>query len=314
MLKEIFYQEFLAEFNSHSAEPPGDASLTRIERVSLRYALELTGGNEVARRYIIENGLPLLRDAVGPRDLGETAYRHICVVAAYLNDTRGIDAAPDTVESYITKNRFDRWFHLQLVREGRMGVNSDIEQAWDFPQDRQQGYENTAQVQYPYGVDGTKIYGVAKPHRYWPAQTARYLEFIRLGKVDSQDERDRLGLVNGQEWKYEILWQNFRDVVRFESSLDGMTVGIAIKTMEILSNRDLDNDQVIKLVLAGYSPGGIMNEHGNIPQVHELWSGIVNRVEFNQTLSPMKDELLNAVTEKMDKQGYPFLYNPTLII
>src|SRR5512143_642503 len=198
MTAETFEERFLNDLNSRSSkgEEPGDAQPSVIEVASMRALLRNTGNTEEARRVIIEHGFPLLKDEIGPETLGETAYKHLCVVAPYLYRQRGEAATADTVESYITKNRFDRWVGFNLIKLGKM--EGKIKEQWYSPQDRQPGYENETQVQYPKGVDDTKIFGIAKPHRYWPAQLMRYLEYMRLGKVTSEEEMNKLGMKAGE--------------------------------------------------------------------------------------------------------------------
>lgn len=304
---EKYNQDFQMEFNSRSErEAPGSAAISRLEINIYRKLIQKLGGSG-AKNHIEQFGVPFEGENATAEDLGETAYKHFCVVAAYLLKTRGPEKSLDTIESYATKNRFDRWVERNLILGGRFkGVYNNLSKEWYGPIDRNPKNGNPDQVEYPVGVDNNKIFGIAKPHRYWPTQLLRYLEYARLGKVTNLEEVNKLGINLGEEEKYTVKWNEFNDIVRSEKSVNEIAAGVAIKTMCVLKRNGLSDEQITKMILAGYSPGGPLNEHGNIPQIGEIWKDILKRVENDKNLVSMTQSLQVGVENAFDKKGFTF--------
>jgi hypothetical protein len=263
---------------------------------------ERTQLKEAVKESVVGDGWPELKD-LSTADLAETAVSHACVVAEHLYKERGEAATPDTVWSYTTKNQFDRFVKITLIRSGKMNDGSAFKADWDSPKER--AIPNRPEtIKYPENVDNTKIHGIAKVERYWPAQLMRYLEAVRLGKA-SQSDLEKLKVQAADPEIYKIPWDNFKDVIKEADSVEDVAVGIGVKTLEILKERGLRNDQLIATLLTGYSPGGPTNEHGNIPEIGSVWKKIVKKVESDDILSDLSEELKEAITKRFQEIGYP---------
>lgn len=264
---------------------------------------------DLVRLSVIDDGWPELKN-LGLTDLAETATAHACVVAEKLYEERGEAATPDTIWSYTTKNQFDRFVKNTLVRSGKLNKDSAMRQDWDSTKDRSTPRE-PGRVKYPKNLDDTKIYGVAKVERYWPAQLMRYLEAVRLGKATSSD-LEKLRVENADPEIYKIPWNTFQTVIEEANSVEDIAVNVAVKTLEILKERGLKNEQLTALLLTGYSPGGPTNEHGNIEEIGKIWRGILENVKSNQNISGLYNNLSDTINKKFVDVDYPFNITPAL--
>jgi hypothetical protein len=255
---------------------------------------------------IIERGWPQ-PEHVSDGDVGETGLNHGCVVTKYLWETRGVAANPNTFFSYTSKDQFDRFGAMGLNKMGRLKAGGDLYAEWHGLQDREPGYSNPT-VEYPVGVDNTKIYGLAKPHRYWPSQLLRNMEDLRLGRM-SQEAMDKLYVGDTSVDEYSIPWVNFMDVYQHADSVDSIAVGVAVRTMEILSQRGLSNDQITELVVGGYSPSGPISEHGKIPEVGIIWTKLLDEVADSSSIGYLLNDLHTKVQAKFDNADYSFNYS-----
>lgn len=290
-------------YSSASREAFGSAAIVGKEFSSLRAMYRFYKTRAQVIEKIVDQGW-LQPDEVAIEDLGESAVSHACVVAEHLFETRGEEASPNTYFSYTTKNQFDRYVANTLLKSNRIREGQDLYHDWYDPQDRDPSHSNPA-VKYPKNIDATKIYGIAKPNRYWPAQLLRYLEAIRLNRA-STEELQKLHVNQGDIKKYTIPWVNYREVIEKAQSVDEIAVGVAVKTMEILHQNGLSNEQIVEVVLAGYSPGGPVNEHGKIPQIGKIWHDILDAVYANQNLAEISPLLSQRIHEKMLEIKYPF--------
>ena len=171
-----------------------------------------------------------------------------------------------------------------------------------MPSRRQEGFKNN-KVNYPQGIPDYLIYGVAKPHRYWPAQLSRNLELSRLEKM-SDSELEKLGLLGLAPEVLKIEWSNYDAIIEQAVTIDDIAVGIAIQTMEILIERGVSEEQVSDIILSGYDPGGPVSEHGNIPEIGQIWDQIIEAAEKSQTTSHLAPILKVKVKDKYKAIGY----------
>jgi len=295
MYEEVKSEAYQALFGERGVE-----TLSRSERAELREQIRAGLVERIVERGWQQPEVGL----VGAEEVAETGVEHACGVAEYLVEQRGPEAGPNTHFSYTTKNQLDRFVWRRLVKLGRIRKGGDLYDEWYGLQERQKGYFNP-QVRYPAGVDDSKIYGVAKPHRYWPAQLMRYLEAIRLGRVVG-DESKNLKVDESNLTAYAIRWAEFEDVFEAAGSVDEIAVGIAVKAMVTLKRNGLSDEQVITVLLAGYSPGGPVKEHGNIPQVRKIWKEIIAKVEDDEEIGALAGPLRERVGQKMKQVGYVF--------
>ena len=258
---------------------------------------------ETTTESIIKDGWPKPQE-VSIENLGETAIAHACVVAENLLEERGVEATPETYFSYTTKNQFDRFVSIILRKKGRIKKGGDLYDQWFEPQDRESGFSSD-KVKFPAEVNPTKIHGVAKPNRYWPAQLMKQLEAIRLNKISPQ-EKEKLLIENSFPEKYAIPWVSFKSVVEQAGSVDDIAVGIAVRAMEILHRRGLSNEQIAAIILAGYNPSSFVSEHGKIPEVGILWNKILERISGTNELQEISPLIKKKITEKMVEIKYPF--------
>jgi hypothetical protein len=222
----------------------------------------------------------------------------------WLIKQRGIEANSDTYFSYTSKDQFDRHAAVQLARNDRIGKDGDLHDEWCLPQERSPGHHDP-RAKFPDKVDNTKIHGIAKPHRYWPSQLLRIIEELRLGKMP-EEKRNQLKVGETDMKNYAIPWMNYNDIIANAESVDDYAAGIAIRTMEILHGRGLTDEQVIELIIAGYNPKGPVSEHGKIPQVGEIWTIILERVQETVEIRHLGEGLRTRLAEEMRKADYPF--------
>lgn len=313
--KDILHQTF----DNAAPEKFGSAEITSPELSSLRKLYLATRERffgrvkklspndrelirEIVTESIIKDGWPNPQE-VSIENLGETAIAHACVVAENLLEERGIEATPDTYFSYTTKNQFDRFVSTILRKKGRIKKGGDLYNQWFEPQDRESGFSSD-KVKFPSEVDPTKIHGVAKPNRYWPAQLMKQLEAIRLNRISTQ-EKEKLLIGDSFPEKFAIPWVSFKSVIEQADSVDDIAVEIAVKTMKILHVRGLSNKQIIQVILAGYSPSGPVSEHGKIPEVGKIWHDILKKVASTNELQEVSPLLNETITERMKAIDYP---------
>lgn len=313
-------QELSEVFNQARPENFGSAKITRKEISTLRNLYSITrnqvfGSSSQLRKEdkaiirgivtdsIIHQGWPNPKE-VDIGDLGEAAISHACVVAEHLFETRGEEATPETFFSYTTKNQFDRFTKMILLRSGRIKPGGDLLDDWNKPQDREQGFTNP-NVKFPEGLDNSKIYGIAKPNRYWPAQLHKTLEAIRLGKLTPED-RLKLKIGDLDNKLFSIPWSNYEQTIIDAKSIDDLAIGVATKTIEKLANQGIGIDTIVEIIIAGYNPAGIISEHGKIPQVGIIWKGILEKLKQNPNLINIHQHLDQRIREKMKEANYDF--------
>lgn len=313
-------QELSEVFNQGNTENFGSAKITKKEISTLRNLYSITRNQVfglspqlkkedkaiirgIVTDSIINDGWPNPKD-VDIKDLGEAAISHACVVAEHLFETRGEEATPDTFFSYTTKNQFDRFIKMILLRYGRIKQGVDLFDDWNEPQNREPEYTNP-DVKFPEGLDSTKIYGIAKPNRYWPAQLIKNLEAIRLGKISKEDRlKFKLGELDNKF--FSIPWNNYEQIISEAKSIDDIAIGVASKTIEKLIAQGIGYDSIVEIIIAGYNPVGIVSEHGKIPQVGIIWKGILERLNQDPNLSTIHRLLDLRIREKMKEANYVF--------
>mgnify|MGYP001558862675 CR=1 FL=1 len=304
--------------NQFPPEQYGSAEMSKAEFVALRdlYASlrdQMYGGDsltseqraqvrEAVSESVINDGWPQLKD-LSESDLAETAVNHACVVAEKLHEERGLTALPDTVWAYTAKNQFDRYVQKTLSRDGKLSLGSEIGNDWYGKSHR--SIEGSKDItKYPDEVDNSKIHGIGKVERYWPAQLMRYLESIRLGKA-SESELQKCKVGETPKITYKIPWLNYDEVIKGAESVEDIAVGVAVKTLEILKSNGLNDEQIVAVLLAGYSPGGPISEHGNIPEIGKIWKSIVSNAKSITELESLQPKLKAAINNRFQALKYP---------
>lgn len=240
---------------------------------------------------IINKGWPGLEN-LKLSDLAETAVSHACVVAESLFAERGEVSLPDMVWSYSTKNQFDRYVEKILVENKETNNVAD----WSEPGVRAEIKEE--KVKYPKGVEDHLVHGVGKATRYWPAQLMRYLESIRLDKsTDVELEKYKVGDTNREN--YKIPWSNFDEIIKSATKTEDITVGIAIKVLDILKNNGLSDDQLVATIINGYSPTGVIIEHGRVSEIDSVWGRILDEVSKSENLKSIHSKLKEELSKKL---------------
>jgi hypothetical protein len=307
--------------NQYPPEQYGSAEISRTEFTALKglytslrdqmYGEEnltseqRTGVREAVLESITDDGWPQLKK-LSESDLAETAVYHACVVAEKLHKERGPEALPDTVWAYTAKNQFDRFVFKTLSRAGKLSTGSKLGSEWNKPKERRVSKSDDI-TKYPVEVDSSKIHGIGKVERYWPAQLMRYLESIRLGKAsDSELQKYKVG--DTPRVSYKIPWFNYDEVIKNAESIEDISVGVAIKTLEILKTNGLDDEQLIAVLLAGYSPGGPISEHGNIPEIESIWKRIVEETKNHPSLGTLQPRLTETISKRLRDLNYPIIF------
>lgn len=301
--REAFVGRFEERFDGAGEEEFGEARMTTLELATLRRMRREEGSRQgVVERVVREGWLQPRAEEITGEAVAEAAIAHGCVVGKYLARTRGLTRAAGSYFSYTTKDQADRWLaRVFLGREG--GRREELRREWETSGGREEGYAN-AEVEYPPAVEETKIHGIAKPHRYWPAQLLRYLEAIRLGRISSE-ERERLK-VGAELRAYAVEWRKLEERVKEAGNVDEAAVGVAVGVMEELRRNGLADGQVVEVVVAGYGPGGPVREHGKVPEVGRLWRGIIEAVGRSESVRHLQERMRQRVKVEMEKVGYPF--------
>ncbi len=245
-------------FEDTSPDQFGDAHATRAELGALRALHSELGRDRAATLEAIKrDGYPL-PEGIAPEMIALTGAAHACGVTVDLAENRGVEGKDSTYESYTIKNRFDRFVRKHLPEH--------LREEWDAPIDREEGFANTA-VSYPKGVDETKIHGGALPHRFLPAQTMRYLEFARLGKLDDETKEDWDITQDTDLAQFSVDWDTLVPAIESATSLLGLTSNIADELANQLQANGLSQDQIVSIISKGFGVNGIIKEHGNIDQI-----------------------------------------------
>ncbi len=243
-------------------------------------------------KSIVNKGWPGL-EKLGLSDLAETAVSHACTLAESLFIKRGEDSLPDMVWSYSTKNQFDRYVERILVENKETNKVTD----WSEPGKRVEMVGGD--IKYPEGIDSSTVPGIAKATRYWPAQLMRYLESIRLSKSgQSELEKYKVGDTNREN--YKIPWSDFDEIIKSATKTEDITVGIAIKTLEILKNRGLGDDQLVATILNGYDPVSVIGEHGRVSEIDSVWRRILDEVSKSERLKSIYLKLKEELDKKLE--------------
>jgi len=311
--EQQFITEFRRIYNQATKAEYGSASISRVERQGLKKLLvrakrelaessEFTGNKNVDRKkirskvveYLVQEGWPISVIVNAP-DLAETAINHACVVAEFLITKRGMDSSADTVWSYSTKNQFDR-FVQRIISQSNHSLLSE----WHKPQNRNN--KQNDKVKYPTKVQSEKIYGVGKAHRYWPAQLMKNLEAIRLG-IMTQEELKSLGILDIDKSSTTIPWIYFKSIIESAESVEKITVDIAVQVIWFLKQKNVDEKQIVSIIINSYSPRGMISEHGDLPEIHQIWKMILEEIKDSNISSSIYIDLLGKVQARFIEAG-----------
>ncbi|HSX35909.1 MAG TPA: hypothetical protein VLH84_03170 [Patescibacteria group bacterium] len=277
------YSALVAE--TFLATPPsefGDAHTTTAEFAALRALyLERGGSREATIASIVENGYPT-PDEVTADMVALSGAAHACGVAIDLAETRGEAGRDATYKSYGVKNRFDRHVARHLPTELRL--------AWEAPIPRQPEYENPAIV-YPTGVDTRLIYGVAKPHRYFPAQTMRYLEFARLGELDPATAQE-FGVTDQNRAAFGVPWDTLVPTIEAATGMVDLSAALSQQIAQSLLGNGLEPQQVAAVLRRGYSLEGMQQEHGRVRQTEQAYEALLDRLQSSDDTAPVAQLLI----------------------
>lgn len=265
-MQSPYAQQVADAFLSTPVDQFGDAHVTTAEIGALRRLYEASGRDRIATLDAIsEHGYPLPRD-ITPEMVALSGAAHACGVAIDLAETRGIEGKDSTYESYTTKNRFDRFTSDHLPKT--------LLNDWAKPIEREVGYANSAVV-YPEGVDENLIHGIAKPHRYYPAQTMRYLEFARLGKLDDQTAHE-FGITETTDLStFSIDWASLTPTIESAQDVVELSGKLSAQIARELLGNGLSSNQVAAILNKGYSLGGMRQEHGQVTQSDKAYSALL---------------------------------------
>ena len=300
-----FTENFSKEFQSATPEEFGSAAFTEQEFNSLRgmynEAREKLGDN--ASRESIK-GEVLRKISLGgwkqPKDLSsddlvkevaQSAITHACVIAESLIREKGEESAYDAYFSYTTKNQWDRFVYLNLLKLGKRGEDSGLKKEW-FSLDKRDINNLNPRVNYPELIDSHNIYGVGKPLRYLPAQLMGNIEKMRIQSPEDNE-------------KYGIAWKSFEEVLKQSASLEDLSIGIAMYVVEEYLKRGIDEDEIVDILLKGYNPRGPMKEHGYLKSVDDLWKRILSNLEKGSEHEKRMGNKLEPLVQERIKEGLP---------
>lgn len=243
----------------------GSAAPTSFELSSLRALYRANGKDHNATlASLVEHGYPLPEE-ITPEMVALTGVAHACGVAIHLAEIRGTEGKDSTYESYIAKNRFDRFTGLHLP--------DDLRPDWNTPIDRDP--EASLDMAYPHSADFTKIHGIGKPSRYLPAQMMRHLEFARLGMLD-EPTKEAMGISSVEDLnKFAVLWDSLVPVIEDATSTIELAGAIGTEVGKQLLANGLSPEQVAGLLKKSYSIRGIKEEHGDVSEADEVYEALV---------------------------------------
>ncbi len=260
-MQALYAEQVSVAFRASNPEQFGDSRATGAEFSALKKLHAWNGRNrEATLADIMTNGYPA-PDEITPDMVAIAGAAHACGVTEQLASLRGEEGMDSTYDSYTTKNQFDRFVRLHLP-EG-------LREEWEAPIDREIGFINGA-VRYPEGVDDTKIHGGALPHRFLPAQTMRYLEFARLGKLD-EDTKVEFGITDKTDIdRFNVEWETLVPAIQSATNLVDLAGNIASEIRVQLRESGLPEDQITAVINKGYDAQGMINEHGNVAAVQTI--------------------------------------------
>ena len=258
-----YAQQVSESFQLTTTERFGDGHTTGHELSALYLLHKWLGRNrEATIEHVIFYGYPT-PDELTPEMIAVTGAAHACGVTEHLAEERGLEGMESTYESYTIKNRFDRFVRLH--------VNDSLQDEWDRPIPREQGFINNT-ISYPNGVDETLIHGGALPHRFLPAQAIRYLEFARLGKLD--DNTKALWGINANTdlELFRVDWDTLIPAIASSETTQDLIVNIARKIVSQLQENGLDNDRIKAVISKGFNTSGMRSEHGDFEGLSDIES------------------------------------------
>lgn len=250
---------------------------------------------ELVTESIINDGWPKLKN-LNTKDLAETAVSHACIVVEDLYQKRGTESLPDLVWSYATKNQFDRYVEKVLKKNNKLDNGEALGRQWSEPSSRKE--QKGGAVNYPDLIDSRLVHGIGKATRYWPAQLMRYLESIRLSK-SGPEELKKYKVGDTDREKYKIPWSNFDEVIKQAENIEDITVGVAIKTLEVLKERGLSVEQLVTVIANCYSPAGVIGEHGHVVEIDIVWDKLLQEINTNPKLTDLYSQLLQEYKNRV---------------
>lgn len=246
----------------------GTAEATSFELGALRALYRDNGRDrEATLATIKEHGYPMPTE-VTPEMVALTGAAHACGVAVHLAETRGIEGKDTTYESYTAKNRFDRFTALHLPKS--------LEAAWDEPLERQP--DAGINFGYPDSISLAHVHGIGKPHRYLPAQTARNLEFARLGKLEA-DTKAVVGIDENTDLsKYAVDWDILTPVIESARDVVSLAGSIGAEIGRQLLKNGLEPEKVAAFLKKSFSIRGMKEEHGDLKEADEVLDSLIDHL------------------------------------
>lgn len=283
MGQELDRESYIQEVNG-SGKNWASGFMSRIEHFGMRKLIQREQGNWADVRNALLAGVDLLLvhltqdfvvlDTVTEFDFVEAAIKHGCPVAWRLYEDRKNRPLREVVWSYATKNKVFRFFVHNMRRS-----NPELLKAWKGDDAKQKGEVGSEPLIRPESLSGDPVVlrGIEKLECYWPCQLLRYLEAIRLRRNE-----DILKLINpaeGEETKFAIEWKEYNIDIALSETLTDLAVNVAVRTVQILRNRKVNNEQIANVLLAGYSPNGPLKEYGQERKANEIWTQIFKGLE-----------------------------------
>ncbi len=256
-----------------SGEDFGKAKATAAELGALRALyLELGSDRDATLESIREDGYPH-PEQITPEMVALTGVAHACGVTIPLAESRGIKGKDSTYESYTTKNRFDRFTALHIPKS--------LKDVWEASVKRDPNA--SPDVVYPEGVDNDLIHGINAPHRFFPAQTMRHLEFARLYKLDSDTEK-AMGINELRDLdKCAVDWEDLVPVIESATDVTQLAGDLGATIALRLLDNGLSQEQVTGILRKGFSVEGIKKEHGNVSEADQVFNSLISALKAHPT-------------------------------
>lgn len=267
-------QETYTVIIDESAETWGSAALTDLEQDLLFQRRRELGSWEAVKAEVLSGG-PMIPDQVLGNDFVQAAVLHGCPVGYEL--MANTEDWGRYVWSYITKNRAFRAFKRMIGSTG----NETLYQEWVGDEFKQPGEQGTSAIIRPFeeGEYEIPIRGIEKTAAYWPCQMLRVLEAYRTGREYLDLEPD---LATRRRELLGIEWFSLQPAVDAADSIEDIAINVAVSVTHTLQERGLDDLTIARIVMRGYDPQPMLEEHGQYESVGWLWQRILEALNADE--------------------------------
>jgi len=238
-------------------------------------------------------------DNITWEDVKFAGERHSCpVLRDVLNKRVDIQQPVEVWRAYQGKNNA----FCEISNLFQKTNRSDLYTSWNHNELRKKGEKTHPEVkavfQYPSGHDQHYLLANARMDQYFLSDHLRTLDHIAhgasLGYAASPEEQA----------KYSVSIDDYQSCAQTATNLDHFTALVAIKTAQILKNRGVEDQTIVKLLSQNFAQAGSVREYGQQKHASKIVSLVLKEIKECGNLQGIASEFRQSARPKIEKHYF----------